>query len=145
MLKPKNPKVNVWKVNEAKGRDQRKVKKPKPQKFQAKSQKTNYSKYASRPKNSKHEKSPHDQNRQRNNYDTSVSIPSHRPYNRTPLGSYCDMSCFYSPWSLGMSSSPVYFYPLSIPHGGSSASRYHLRIMTDFIQMIGLWVKLNVR
>jgi hypothetical protein len=26
-------------------------------------------------------------------------------------------------WSLGMSSPPVYFYPISIPHRGSSASR----------------------
>jgi hypothetical protein len=30
MLKPKNPEVNVWKANEARGLDQRKVRKPKP-------------------------------------------------------------------------------------------------------------------
>jgi hypothetical protein len=52
-----------------------------------------------------------------------MSIPSHRPYNRTPWGSYRDMSCFYSPWSSGMSSPLASFYPISIPHGGSSASR----------------------
>jgi Ca2+-dependent lipid-binding protein len=110
MLKSKNPEVNVCKVNEAKGRDQRKVKKPKPQKSQAKSQKPNYSKYASRPKNSKHDKSPHDRNRQWNNYDTLISIPLYHPYNHSPWESYRDMSYFYSPWSSGMSSSPVYFY-----------------------------------
>jgi hypothetical protein len=95
MLKPQNPEVNVWKVNEAKGRDQRKVKKPKPQKFQAKSQKPNYSKYASRPKNSKPEKSSHDWNWQWNNYDTSMSIPSYRSYNCTSWGSYHDMSLIF--------------------------------------------------
>jgi hypothetical protein len=30
---------------------------------------------------------------------------------------------FYSPWYSGMSSPPIYFYPISIPHGGLSASR----------------------
>jgi hypothetical protein len=62
MLRPKNHEVNLWKVNEAKSHDQRKVKKLKHQKFQAKSQKPNCNKYASQPKNSKHQKSPHDQN-----------------------------------------------------------------------------------
>jgi hypothetical protein len=91
MLKPKKPKVNVWKANEAKDRDQRKVRKSKPQKFQAKSQKLNCNKYASRPKNSKPKKSPHDRNRQWNNYDTSMSIPSYRSYNHTSWGSYHDV------------------------------------------------------
>jgi hypothetical protein len=99
------------------------VRKLKPQKFQAKSQKLNCNKYASRPKNSKLEKSPHDQNQQWNNYDTSMSILSYRSYNRTPWGSYHDMSYFYSPWSSGMSSPPIYFYPVLIPPGGLSASR----------------------
>jgi hypothetical protein len=94
MLKPQSPKVNVWK---AKGHDQRKVRKPNPQKFQAKSQKLNCNKYASRPKNSKPEKSPHYRNRQWNNYDTSMLIPSYQSYNCTPWGPYHDMSYFYSP------------------------------------------------
>jgi hypothetical protein len=123
MLKPKNTEVNVWKANEVKARDQRMVRKLKPQKIQAKSQKANCNKYASWPKNSKHEKSPHDQNRQWNNYDTSMSIPSYRSYNHTPWRSYHDMPYFYSPWSSGMSSPPIYFYPVLIPHGGLSASR----------------------
>jgi hypothetical protein len=38
-------------------------------------------------------------------------------------GSYHDMSYFYSPWTSGMSSSPIYFYPVLIPHGGLSSSR----------------------
>jgi hypothetical protein len=38
MMKPKKPEVNVWKSNEAKCYEHRKVKKSKPQKFQAKSQ-----------------------------------------------------------------------------------------------------------
>jgi hypothetical protein len=108
MLKPKNPEVNVWKASEAKGCDQRKVRKPKPQNFQAKSQKT---------------KSPHDWNRQWNNYDTSMSIPSYRSYNHTPWGSCHDMSYFYSPWSSGMPSPPIYLYLVSIPRGGLSACR----------------------
>jgi hypothetical protein len=123
MLKPQTPKVNVWKANETKGHDQRKVRKPKPQKFQAKSQKPNCNKYASLNKNSKPEKPPHHQNRPWNNYDTSMLIPSYRSYNRTLWGSYHDMSYFCSPWSLGMSSPPIYFYLVSIPHAGLSASR----------------------
>jgi hypothetical protein len=94
MLKPQNPKVNVWKANEDKGRDQRKVRNLKPQMFQAKSQNVNCNKYASRPKNSKPEKSPHDRNRQCYNYDTSMSISSYQSYNHTPWASYHDMSYF---------------------------------------------------
>jgi hypothetical protein len=123
MMKPKKPEVNVWKSNEAKCYEHRKVKKSKPQKFQAKSQKPNCNKYISQSKNSKHEKSPHDQNWQWNNYDTSMSIPSYRSYNHTPWGSYHDISYFYSPWSPGMLSPPIYFYLVLIPHGGLSANR----------------------
>jgi hypothetical protein len=130
MLKPKNPEVHVWKVNEAKGHDQHKVKKSKPQKFQAKSQKPNYSKYASRPKNSKHEKSPHDRNQQWNNYDTSMSITSYRPYNREPWGSYCDvLFLFTMVFRDVVSSSIIQFHSLMEDH---QLVGYHLYIIILF-------------
>jgi hypothetical protein len=144
MLKPKNPEVHVWKVNEAKGRYWHKVKKLKPEKFQAKSQKPNCSKYASWPKNSKHEKSPHDRNWQWNNYDTSMLIPSHRPYNCTPWGLI--MMSFFIHHGLQRCHLLQYtFIQFRSLMEDYQLVGHHLHIMTDLIQTIGLWVKLNVR
>jgi hypothetical protein len=86
MFKPKAPKVNVRKVDEAKSYNQHGVKKVKPQKFQAKSQKTNCNKYTSWHKNSEQIKSLYDRNRQWNNFDTSMLISSYRSYIPTSWG-----------------------------------------------------------
>lgn len=98
MLKPKNPEVNVWKVNKAKGHDKHEVKKPKPQKFQAKPKKPNPNKYASRPKNFEQTKLPYDQNRQQNSSQESIPFSSYESYIHTPWRPYQDMSYLYSPW-----------------------------------------------
>jgi hypothetical protein len=112
MVKPKKPKIGIWKTIEVKGRRKHQKEKSKPVhgELPAKSQNQNNVKDASRPKSSKQAKSTprqrfHGQDRQWNYSPMTILFPLHGSHMPMPCGPHCSM----------LYSCPSWYYNLCIP------------------------------
>ena len=119
MVKPKKLEIGVWKTIESKNRHKHEKEKPKPnKKLPAKSSKQKDIKHASRAKNSKQPKSVpkqkfHYQNRQWNNFSTSMPFSSYRSPMNMPWSTYFSLAYSCAPWfhNSYMPSHPTYLPP----------------------------------
>jgi len=118
MVKPKKPKIGVWKTVESKGHHKHQKEKPKPFLGDLPAKSNKQSNDAGRSRHPKHSRSTprqqfHDRNRQRNNFSNSMPFPPHRSPIPMPCGSYYRMPCFYPSWYYNscMPSLPRYLFP----------------------------------
>jgi hypothetical protein len=103
MVKPRKPEIGIWKTIESKSRHKHEKEKPKSiKKLPAKSSKQKDMKHASRVKNSKQPKFVpkqkfHDQNRQWNNFPTSMPFSSYGSSMNMPWGTYFSLPYSWAP------------------------------------------------